>query len=53
MTPVLVLAALGAFLVGGAISFHQQKKPVWSRVALAVLALLSFAYALALWQQGP
>ena len=45
---VLVLVA-GAFFVGGAISFAQQRKPVWSIVMLALVAAALIGYGAYSW----
>ena len=45
---VLVLVA-GAFFVGGAISFAQQRKPLWSVVLLGVLAAALIGYGAYSW----
>ncbi|SLM88849.1 hypothetical protein [Brachybacterium nesterenkovii] len=43
---------VGGILLGGAWSFHQQGKPWWARILLALVGLV--AVVLALWriQQG-
>ena len=45
---VLVLVA-GAFFVGGANSFAQQRKPVWSIVLLALVAAALIGYGAYSW----
>ena len=44
MTASVLLLVAGAFFVGGAISFHQQRKPLWSAVLLAFVALVLIGY---------
>lgn len=44
----IVLMALAGLLVGGAIAFHQQRRPLTWRVAVWVAAGLALAGAL-LW----
>jgi hypothetical protein len=46
----LVLMGLAGLLVGGAVSFRQQKGPLWVRIAFYVLAGMSLlaAYLLTL-----
>ena len=44
MTASVLLLVAGAFFVGGAISFHQQRKPLWSVVLLAFVALVLICY---------
>lgn len=39
MTASMLTMVLGAFFAGGAISFKQQDKPLWSVVLLAAVAL--------------
>lgn len=41
----VLLMGLAGLLVGGAISFHQQKKPRWVSVSFAALAVMSLAAA--------
>lgn len=45
---VLVLVA-GAFFVGGAISFAQQRKPLWSVVLLGLVAAALIGYGGCSW----
>lgn len=46
----IVLMGLAGLLVGGGISFHQQKKPLWVSLSFYVLAAMSLlaAYLLTL-----
>lgn len=46
----VVLMGLAGVLVGGGISFHQQKKPLWVSISFYVLAGMSLlaAYLLTL-----
>jgi hypothetical protein len=46
----IVLMGLAGLLVGGALSFKQQHKPLWTLVAFYVLAAMSLlaAYLLTL-----
>ncbi|HKU34698.1 MAG TPA: hypothetical protein VJP90_04035 [Paenarthrobacter sp.] len=46
----VVLMGLAGLLVGGGISFHQQKKPLWISISFYVLAGMSLlaAYLLTL-----
>ena len=46
----IVLMGLAGLLVGGALSFRQQKKPLWTQIAFYVLAGMSLlaAYLLTL-----
>lgn len=46
----IVLMGVAGLLVGGALSFHQQKKPLWTRIAFYVLAGMALlaAYLLTL-----
>ncbi len=41
----VLLMGLGGLLVGGAISFHQQKKPRWVSVSFVSLAAMSLVAA--------
>lgn len=43
--PTILLAALGAFLVGGAISLYRQETPRIGWIVCAVLALAAFVAA--------
>jgi hypothetical protein len=49
MWSVVLMGAAG-LLAGGAIAFHQQKKPRWTSVAFAILAAMALlaAYLLTL-----
>ncbi|MGX5358921.1 hypothetical protein [Kocuria sp. KH4] len=38
MSAAVVVMAFGAFIAGGAISFHRQKMPAWTVVLLALVA---------------
>lgn len=49
MTASVLTMILGAFFAGGAISFKQQDKPLWSVVILAVLALGLIGYGAYSW----
>ena len=46
----IVLMGLGGLLVGGALSFRQQRKPLWIQIGFCVLAAMSLlaAYLLTL-----
>lgn len=46
----ILLMGLGGLLVGGALSFRQQRKPLWIQIGLCVLAAMSLlaAYLLTL-----
>ncbi|MHC6593542.1 hypothetical protein [Arthrobacter sp. C152] len=46
----VLLMGLAGLLIGGAISFRQQRKPRWTQVAFSVLAAMSLlaAYLLTL-----
>ncbi|UTT70956.1 hypothetical protein NMQ03_07580 [Arthrobacter sp. DNA4] len=44
MWPVL-LTGLAGLLIGGGISFRQQRKPLWTQVAFYVLAAMSLVAA--------
>ena len=44
MTASVLVLVVGAFLVGGTISFVQQRKPLWTVVLLAVLAAALIGY---------
>ncbi|MEX5295174.1 hypothetical protein QYM41_07825 [Kocuria sp. CPCC 205268] len=52
MTAAVLVMVLGAFFAGGAISFQQQKKPVWTVVLLATVALALIGYGWYAWFQG-
>ncbi|MEF3121397.1 hypothetical protein [Kocuria flava] len=52
MSAAVVVMALGAFVAGGAISFHQQKKPAWTVVLLALAAAGLIGYGWFAWLQG-
>ncbi|MBD2765362.1 hypothetical protein IEE91_09225 [Kocuria sp. cx-455] len=49
MTSSMLTMVLGAFFVGGAISFQQQKKPLWSVLLLAIIALALVGYGAYSW----
>ncbi|MGP9694944.1 hypothetical protein ACT3TZ_10050 [Brachybacterium sp. AOP25-B2-12] len=51
LLPYLMLAA-GGILLGGTWSFFRQKKPLWTVIVLAVLAVLCIAVALWRINQG-
>jgi hypothetical protein len=46
----ILLMGLGGLLVGGALSFRQQRKPLWIQIVFCVLAAMSLlaAYLLTL-----
>ncbi|MFE4545194.1 hypothetical protein [Arthrobacter sp. NPDC056727] len=46
----ILLMGLGGLLVGGALSFRQQRKPLWIQIGFCVLAAMSLlaAYLLTL-----
>ena len=46
----IVLMGLAGLLVGGAVSFRQQKKPLWTQIGFSVLGAMSLlaAYLLTL-----
>ena len=46
----VLLLALAGLLVGGALSFRQQRKPLWIQIGFCVLAAMSLlaAYLLTL-----
>lgn len=46
----IVLMGLAGLLVGGALSFRQQRKPLWTQIGFCVLAAMSLlaAYLLTL-----
>ncbi|MBT2554235.1 hypothetical protein J7I89_14670 [Arthrobacter sp. ISL-5] len=50
-----MLMGLAGLLVGGALSFRQQKKPLWTQIAFYVLAGMSLlaAYLLTLPGHSP
>jgi hypothetical protein len=52
VSAAVVVMVLGAFVAGGAISFQQQKKPVWSVVLLAAIAAALIGYGWYAWFQG-
>ncbi|HEV7168518.1 MAG TPA: hypothetical protein VGN49_11175 [Micrococcaceae bacterium] len=41
----VLLMGLGGLLIGGAISFHQQKKARWVPISFIVLAVMSLVAA--------
>lgn len=45
----MLTMVLGAFFIGGAISFRQQKKPAWSVAVLAIIALGLIGYGAYSW----
>ena len=49
MTGPMLVMVLGAFLVGGAISLSQQKKPAWSVVSVAAVAVALIGYGAYSW----
>lgn len=49
MTSSMLTMVLGAFFVGGAISFKQQKKPLWTVLLLAVIAVALVGYGAYSW----
>ena len=49
MTASVLVLVVGAFFVGGAISFAQQRKPLWSVVLLGVLAAALIGYGAYSW----
>ncbi|WP_199712257.1 hypothetical protein [Kocuria tytonis] len=49
MTASVLVLVLGAFFVGGAISFAQQRKPLWSVVLLAAVAAALIGYGAYSW----
>lgn len=49
MTFAMLTMVLGAFFAGGAISFKQQKKPLWSVLLLVVIALALIIYGAYSW----
>lgn len=49
MTASLLVLVFGAFFAGGAISFRQQKKPLWSVVLLSLIALAMLGYGVYSW----
>lgn len=44
MTASMLVVALGAFFAGGAFSFKQQSKPMWSVLLLAAIAVALMVY---------
>ncbi len=52
MSTAVLVMALGAFLVGGAISFHQQRKPTWAVALMALLAAGLIGFGWYAWFQG-
>ena len=46
----VVLMGLAGLLIGGALSFRQQQKPLWTQIGFGVLAAMSLlaAYLLTL-----
>ncbi|MFI7484198.1 hypothetical protein ACH9EU_17500 [Kocuria sp. M1R5S2] len=52
MSAAVVLMALGAFFVGGAISFQRQHKPAWTVGLLALIAALLVGYGWYSWFQA-
>ncbi|CAL8897276.1 hypothetical protein KVA01_18070 [Kocuria varians] len=49
MTPSILVLVAGAFFVGGAISFYQQRKPLWSIVLIALIAAALIGYGAYSW----
>ncbi|WP_186304532.1 hypothetical protein [Kocuria palustris] len=52
MSWAVIVMALGAFLAGGAYSFHQQGFPRYTVVILAVAALALIVYGAFAWITG-
>ena len=52
MSAAVVVMVFGAFVAGGAISFHQQRKPLWTVVLLAAVAAALVGYGWYAWFQG-
>jgi high-affinity Fe2+/Pb2+ permease len=52
VSAAVVVMVLGAFVAGGAISFHQQKKPAWTVVLLALVAAGLIGYGWYAWFLG-
>jgi drug/metabolite transporter (DMT)-like permease len=48
----VVVMVFGAFVAGGAISFHQQHKPRWTVVLLALTAAGLIGYGWYAWFEG-
>jgi hypothetical protein len=48
----IVLMGLAGLLVGGALSFRQQKKPLWTQIGFYVLAGMSLLAAFLLTLPG-
>ncbi len=42
----IILTGLAGLLVGGALSFRQQRKPLWTQVGFYILAGMSLARCL-------
>ena len=49
MTASLLVLVAGAFFAGGAISFAQQRKPLWSVLLLGLLAAALVCYGAYSW----
>ena len=41
----IVLMGLAGLLVGGALAFRQQRKPLWTQISFCVLAVMSLVAA--------
>ncbi|MEZ2391044.1 hypothetical protein AB6813_16160 [bacterium RCC_150] len=41
----VIFMGLGGLLVGGGISFHQQKRPAWVSISFYVLAAMALVAA--------
>ncbi|GAB2613611.1 hypothetical protein [Kocuria arenosa] len=52
MSYAVVVMVFGAFVAGGAISFHQQHKPRWTVVLLALTAAGLIGYGWYAWFEG-
>jgi high-affinity Fe2+/Pb2+ permease len=52
VSSAVLVMVLGAFVAGGAISFHQQRKPLWTVVLLGLAAAGLIGYGWYAWFQG-
>jgi high-affinity Fe2+/Pb2+ permease len=52
VSAAVVVMVFGAFVAGGAISFHRQKMPAWTVVLLALVAAGLIGYGWYSWFQA-
>ncbi|GAA1747830.1 hypothetical protein [Kocuria aegyptia] len=52
MSAAVIVMVLGAFVAGGAISFHRQHMPRWTVVLLALTAAGLIGFGWYAWFQG-